>query len=62
MKTLSDLAYLCYDSYFQNGRTPGEIDGIDICAWMRVCGWRAARRQKKNKRKRKRLCIDEVMR
>ena len=61
MTALSDLAYLCYDAYMQAGRLPQEIDGTDICAWLRVCGWRAARRQEKKKTRKKQLFIDDVM-
>ena len=61
MTSLSDLAFMCYDSYMQSGRLPQEIDGTDICAWLRVCGWRAARRQKKEKKRVKQRFIDEVM-
>ena len=61
VNTLPDLAYLCYDSYFQAGRTPREVDGMDICAWMKVCGWRAARRQKEKEPKKRRLYIDDIM-
>ena len=66
MKTLSDLAFMCYDCYFRQGRTPQEIDGLDICAWIRVCAWRAARRRdtslppRREKRRRK-MYIDDVM-
>lgn len=45
----------------QAGRLPQEIDGTDICAWLRVCGWRAARRQEKKKPRKKQLFIDDVM-
>lgn len=47
----------------QAGRLPNEIDNADICAWLRVCGWRAARRQGKTKKPkaRKKRYIDDVM-
>ena len=46
----------------QTGRLPNEIDGADVCAWLRVCAWRAARRQGKKKTKKKKRYIDDVMR
>ena len=73
MKTLSDLAFMCYDCYFRQGRTPQVIDGLDICAWIRVCAWRAARRRdtssaacgdafpSRGRQRRRKLFIDDVM-
>ena len=43
-------------------RLPEEIDGTDVCAWLRVCAWREARRRKKQQQRRvKRRFIDDVM-
>ena len=61
MKSLSDLGWLCYENFMQAGRLPEEIDGTDVCTWLRVCAWRAARRQKRKQRRVKRRFIDEVM-
>lgn len=65
MTTLSDLGYLCYDAYIQAGRTPAEIDEIDVGAWVRVCAWRAARRGAPGTPgkppEKKRVFIDQVL-
>ena len=60
MKTLGGLGYLCYESYLERGRLPQEIDGADVCAWIRICAWRAARRQETKTRKTRRY-IDQVL-
>lgn len=38
---ITDVAYMAYAQYMEMGRMPGEIDGMDICAYIDVLKWKA---------------------
>ena len=38
---------MAYGHYLEQGRTPEEIDDMDICAYLRIILWRGKQRAEK---------------